>query len=379
MVATLVAICSLGVQAQELTTNQVAILNKQAADEEQAAKKSALMAEEAYSKLSPLEKELRALEAEQRAAEFEKYKEIITPPEAAVRARMQQELSAKSTLSSTEVSSEVLATLSEGDIIMSLVNGNSGGEQLLSFGDCGSDPNQFYNLPLFTAVSGTTWLTQNAPTTYYSWALLTPNGNDASGRAAATSGNFSANFSSSYLYTSTSNNFDVYGVPLRHRLAFKYRFSKSNVNDVFRVQVGGNFYVTNLPTAGSWTRIVLDIPAFPISTTTAEIRFTVFKESTSSSSPHGDIYATAWCTEVRSTNINVNITRSGTNNLVWWNHETAPTNYWQLIFSPLTVDRTNALWSTNIGVPIIVHSNTIATATIPANSSQRYYSLKRRF
>lgn len=378
-VATVVAICSLwnvDVRAQALTDQQKDKLEELERAAQKAALESELMALEAYAKLSPQERELRALEAELRAAEFEKIKEIITPREISPEERaimMEKRKQALATKSMTIDLQTAVATAETEPSALFI----EGGTQDLSFGSCGSDPNEFYNLPLFNAGSGTTWQTQNAPTTFYPWVLLTPNGNDASGRAAITSGNFSANFSSSPLFISITNNLDTYGVPLRHRLSFKYQFTKSNVNDVFRVQVGGNFFVTNLPTAGSWTRLTLDIPPFPRTTTTTEIRFTVFKNSASSSSPHGDLYAPQWCTEVRSTNVSLSIITTATTNFVSWSHEAAPTNFWSLEFSP--VIGPGAVWSTNIGASPVVYSNTTAVVGFANNNAQRYYRLKRNW
>ncbi len=377
-VATIVAICSLGAKAlaQDATPEQIAAEKLLAQQAQDAARESELKALEVYSKLSPKERELRELENELRMIKFEKeVKPIVTPPELLT---LEERLAAKELrrqrlamgLDSVAVQDEITTQTTQ-------FANSEWTEQSLSFGSCGSDPNEFYNLPLFTATSGMEWQTEDEPTTWYPWMMLTPNGNDASGRAAATSGNFSANFSSSPLFVSITNNFDTYGVPLRHRLSFKYQFTKSNVNDIFRVQVGGNYFVTNLPTAASWTRITLNVPPFPRTTTTTEIRFTVFKNSALSSSPNADLYAPQWCTEVRSTNVVLAITRAGASNLISWSHETAPTNFWSLEFS--TILGSGAVWSTNIGTAPVVYSNTTAVVSFPANNPQRYYRLKRNW
>lgn len=364
MVATLVAISSLGLQAQELTKEQYYGLELLAQDARDALEESERKAAEAYAKLSPEERLVRQILLEKQREEYEKIRAIITPPE--ITPEMVAKAQQNRRLNKITVTPIVakIASISEG-----------GGIQELSFGGCGADSNQFYNVPLFDAATPPQWQTENAPTTYYPWSYYV-NTIDFTGRKAIRSGAFSANFSSSPLYYTLTNNWDTYGVPLNHRLTFKYTFTKSATADVFRLQIGS--LLTNLPVSSGWTQVSFVIPPFPRTQTNAQVTFTVFKQSTQSSSPRADLYAVQWCTEVRPDNRAIKAQAVGSSVAVSWSHESCPTNYWSLMYSPI-MNTNEVFWSTNIGTSPIVYSNTTAVVTFPATGSERYYRLKRNF
>lgn len=384
LVAGLVAIVAIFspqnmVQAQELTDEQRDALTKMEEEAQEAALESELRALAAYAKLSPEERELRALESELRAAELEKIKEIITPrnytPEER-RALLLQHRKEASALESTRTISQKAVATVESEPSALLVGGD-GEPQSLNFGSCGSDPTAFYNLPLFTATTPIIqWETDNEPTVLYPWGAYTPNGLDSSGRVAIQTLFGSPNFSSASVYIRLTNNFDVYGVPLRHRLSFQYQFKKGGINDAYTVTVNG-VVVTNLPVSVNWRRVSIEVAPFPRFVTNTELRFKVFKNHATSLMPEGHLYAPQWCTEIRSTNVSVAITKTPATNFVSWSHESAPTNFWSLEFSP--VIGPGAFWSSSIGTTPIVYSNTTAVVGFANNNPQRYYRLKRNW
>lgn len=371
-VATLVAISSLGLKAQEITTEQYWGLKLLAQDAQTALEESQRKAAEAYAKLSPEERIVRQILLEKQMEDFEKIRAIITPPE--VNPQMLIEARRKRLLN-TSTKTTTATAISTASVAKTASITGDGGIQQLSFGGCGADPNQFYNVPLFDAATPPQWQTENAPTTYYPWGFYAPNTIDSSGRKAIRSGIFSANFSSSPLYYILTNNWDTYGVPLNHRLTFKYMFTKSATADTFRLQVGS--LLTNLPVSSSWTQVSFVIPPFHRTQTNAQVTFTVFKQSTLSSSPRADLYAVQWCTEVRPDDRTLSVKRAGGSVEVSWSNESCPTDYWNLMFSPI-MNTNEVFWSTNIGTSPVVYSNR-AIVTFPASDSERYYRLKRNF